>query len=87
MFCCCCLFVCLFVCCFRGVGELLLFWFIGEGNIFELFEGVTYSSYFCWGVFTISSQYCNASITETLFNMAPDTSDVGRRPYTANKMS
>ena len=36
-----CLFACLFVV-FGGGGGELLFWFIGEGNIFELFEGVTY---------------------------------------------
>ena len=28
-------------------------------------------------ILTVSSRYCNASITETLVDMAPDTSDVG----------
>ena len=38
-------------------------------------------------ILTVSSRYCNASITETLVDMAPDTSDVGGRAYTANKKS
>ena len=57
---------------------------------FGFFEGVTYFTRvtFARRVLTMTSHYCNASITETLVNMAPDTSDVGGRPYTAaNKMS
>ena len=40
---------------------------------------------FALRILTVSSRYCYASIIETLVNIAPDTSDVGGRPYTANK--
>ena len=67
-------------------------WFAIKCTVFFVFFGGGGLFFSCLVTFalrilTVSSRYCYASIIETLVNLAPDTSDIGERPYTANKVS